>query len=274
MKGEYRIMMFNSMTAQLNTEQGVTEILSHFSSDFIMDVVQDSIVKKFRPYTTPAVNYPLILERDFIKIKEANPSYISEIEEVRSETYREIIGKIARAYNLEVSEPFMDESDGNMLYSVANVMYTIFVSDFTGRMITLFSNYMIANADSLCRAIDAINKENDEKRKEQNVYSKRIPVDHRIVVLHNNMDKVLDIVSTIDLNLDHLLHNFVDPNIADFLSSILVDKGDIYKNHYVTYIRDSIIRPDIFTISKLNLQSAFTSSVGVGDIMDNKGENR
>jgi hypothetical protein len=61
---------------------------------------------------------------------------------------------------------------------------------------------------------------------------------------------------TYDITLDQLLTFFLPANIAQRLSTLLEDRGDIYKNYYTIYLKDQRYMAEMLTCIKLRLQAA------------------
>lgn len=245
-------MQLKNTTAQLNSERAVTEILSNFDTNFIMDVMEDSLRFKFRPYNTGGINFANVIERDLNIAVMTNPSYKDKIDNVKMETHREIIDMICRHYNLSFVGEQTDLYTSDRLYSVSSMMYSIFVSDFTANMIKMFVSYILRNVDYLYNIIDV--SEESKKNKDFNAYSKKMYVNSKLVAIHSCMDQVLDHIASLDMSLPVLLQYLTDPDTGNFLASILVDNNDIYKYHYASYIINPVTKPDMFTAIKLTLQ--------------------
>lgn len=256
------------MTAQLNSERAISEILSHFNSNFIRDVMEDCLMKKFRPYGVGTVNYPTVLERDFITTLNTNPSFEGQINEVRSETYREIISMICSYYNLRYTGEDTEVQGYAVLYSTAAAMYDIFVSNFSQRMIQFFVRLIINNKTTLYDMITA----NDKKDVDSAYYSKKMYTDHELVIVHSNMDQVLDLIAGMDIPIGKLLTYLADSQVAAYLSDVLEDCGDIYKYHYARYIMDPATKPDMFTTIKLNIQQYAVNLRNPGNIIKKEDE--
>lgn len=252
-------MILGNVTVQLNTEQAVSEILSNFNTNFIMDVMSDSLKQKFRPYNPKGINYPFVLENDFIKSFAANPSFKDEISDVRKKTYREIIDMICEHYNLTFTLDQQGEIEPDQYYSIAYLMYEIFVADFTPRMLNFFVNLILKNTDSIYANIRQ--PEDLKSSRESTAYGKKIYVDPKLIAITSYMDQVVDMIAAIDIPFDTLMTYLTDQKYAAYLSSILQDNGDIYKNHYAIYLRDPITRPDMFTNIKLNIQASAANKV-------------
>ena len=243
-------MLISNTTAQLNTEKAVAEILSNFNSNFVMDVMEDSLKSRFKPYTTDGINYPMMLERDFKTSLMSNPSYTDQINEVRAQTYMEIIQMICGFYNLNyVGDP---EASADQLYATATMMYDVFCCAFTGKMVHFYIQYILNNIDSLYKMIK---KPDDAKSmRDGTAYGKKIYVDPKLIMVHSCMDQIMDILSGIDITMPTLMKYLVGPQQANYLCSVLEDKNDLYKYHYASYLTNPYTRPDMFTILKLNLQ--------------------
>lgn len=246
-------MILGNVTVQLNTEQAVSEILSNFNTNFIMDVISDSLKNKFRPYNPKGINYPFVFENDFAKTLAANPSFQDEIDTVRKQTYREIIDMICDHYNLTFTLDQQGEVEPDRYYSIAYLMYEIFVADFTPRMMNFFVNLILKNIDSICAQIKQ--PEDLKTTRESTAYGKKIYVDQKMILISSYMDQVVDMITSIDIPFNTLMTYLTDQKYAAYLSSILQDNGDIYKNHFASYLLNPITKPDMFTNIKLNIQA-------------------
>lgn len=245
-------MFGNNPIQIINSEKAVGIILSKFSSDFILDVIEDNIKMKFRPFNVGPVNYPVVFEQDFKLATMENPSYANEINTVRLKTYKEIIDIICASYNLAVSSE-IDDYTPDQMFSLATILFDIFVTSFTPKMISFFVNYIINNKDDIYNSIP----EADEirKNKETTSYGRKIYSDYKMIVIHAALNSVLTSISAHDIPFNVLVYYLTDRPTADYLISILQDINDIYKYHYAKYINDPITRPDLFTAIKFEMQN-------------------
>lgn len=246
-------MAENNSAQIINSERAVGTILSNFGSDFIMDVIDDNLKMKFRPFHSGSPNYVNILEQQFNMTKTMNPAYIDQIEEKRSTTYREIINRICTSYNLLFVGEQNNELNPNELYNIAAVLYDVFITNFTERMINFFVTYIVSNKEDIYKTIDGA--EEYKKNKEITAYGRKIYTDSMLVVIHGNLNSVLDNIAGHDIPMTVLLTYLTDPNIASYLSTILQDAGDLYKYHYGSYIINPSTRAELFTAIKLSMQS-------------------
>lgn len=233
----------------LDTDQALGTILGNFSSDYILHVVGDSLNMKFRPFSDEMPNICDILERQFAAVYANAPDYQDQISYTRSETYEEIIKIICNYYNLEFTLPFED-IEPNELYGIARTMYDIFISRFSIYCINFFTRYIIDNKESIYNMIN-----NDPEALRPKDQAKKLVDDSMMILIHANINNIIMQMPTFDISLEILLQYFCDPITFNRLNSILIDKNDIYKYHYASYISDPKTTAEMITAIKLNLQS-------------------
>lgn len=241
----------NGNINSIDTDAGIGTILSHFDTNYINHVIDDCLQMRFRPFDAPMPNYVDILEREFVAIKANAKDYIDNINEVRSETYREIISKICNFYNLSCTISLENISEDE-LYGIAHTMYDIFVSRFTDHMLDFFVMYIINNADSITTYLK--NDENAIKPKETSLYNPKYYIDPKYILIHANVNNVVYNMAAYDIEFPNLLVYLSDPNTAASLSSLFSDNGDIYKNYYASYILNPEYTAGVLTNIKLLLQ--------------------
>ena len=120
----------------------LTEVLSHYDTNFVMSVVDNGIASRYNP--NAVLSQPNIVaawEQNFKQMLSEFaelPDAKARITSVRDETYREIITRICREFNLN----FTIDEDVD-LYSAAFYLYDFFVANFNTNLITFFYNYII-----------------------------------------------------------------------------------------------------------------------------------
>lgn len=233
----------------LDTDQALGTILGNFSSEYILHVVEDSLSLKFRPFSDEMPNICDILERQFAAIYANAPDYQDQVSYTRNETYQEIIRIICRYYNLEFTEPFED-IDPNELYGIARTMYDIFIARFSMYCISFFTRYIVDNKESIYNMIN-----NDPEALRPKEQAKKMVDDTMMILIHANVNNIILQMPAFDISLEILLQYFCDPMTFSRLNSLLVDKGDIYKNHYASYIANPKTTAEMITAIKLELQS-------------------
>ena len=233
----------------IDTDQALGTILANFDSNYILDVVGDSLKMRFRPFSNEMPNMCDILERQFGSIYANAPDYIDQISYTRSETYQEIIKIICNFYNLEFTGDF-ENIEINELYGIARTLYDIFISRFTQYCISFFIRYIMDNKESFYNMVN-----NDPTSYRPRESTKKMVDDTMMIAIHANINNIVMNMPTIDITLSNLLEYFCDPPTFKRLDSLLVDRGDIYKNYYASYISDNKTVADMITAIKLALQS-------------------
>ena len=241
----------NPYTRSLDTDMAIGSILSNFESTWIMHTIQDSLNMRFRPYGEPMPNFVDILDRQFRSILDAGPDYKDQICQTRDDTYIEIINTICGYYNLEFTQSF-EELSPIELYGITRTLYDIFISRFSDYIVDFYIQFIMNNIDSIYAYLAA--DETIKKPREKDMMAKSY-ISSKFQLIHANLNKVIMNMGSYDIPLESLLLSFTDPVTAARLSSILSDKGDIYKNYYAIYLTDQRYMAELLTCIKLKLQS-------------------
>lgn len=227
----------------IETDAALATILSNFSDDYIEDLIVKAFEYKFRPYGIRMPNYAKVFEQNYIGIKD---NYFGPTPEVidddREETYKMLIRTICNVYNLQITEEIPAES----LYPLAYSLCDLLLSDFTTNLINFFSNYVINNAEGLLNAIP------EESRINKSTYTKKVYPDPVKAAVYENIAPILDIIAGLDINFETLLTMIIDTQTAQFISNYISDCGDIYRNHFASYILQPETRAQMITIIKIN----------------------
>ena len=245
------ISNYKISTSSIDTDAAIGTILSHFSTEYINHVISDSLNMKFRPFDGAMPNMVDVLNRDFVAILANSPDYIEKVEDVRLETFKEILDIICSYYNISFNGDF-----GSMnieeVYGITRIMYDIFVSRFTDYMINFFVSYIINNADSIYTYLGT--DPNTKKPKETGAIAKHY-IDPKFIIIHANVNQVIYNMATYDIPFSVLINYFVDNITANRINSLFSDNNDIFKNHYASYILDQRYMAGLLTNIKLTLQS-------------------
>lgn len=240
----------------IDTDLGIGTILSHFDSEYIRGVVEESLANKFRPFEIPMPNMVDVLNRQFAAILDHSPDYKEQVIETRDETYREIIRMICSYYNLSFMVPF-EELDPLKLYSTARTLYDIFISRFTDCLFDFFINYIKTNTSSIINYLN--NNPNTKKpREDTSIY-----IDPKFAIIHANINMILYNMATYDISLDQILHYILQPGYYEVITSMLRDNGDFYKNHYAIYVVDEQYKANTLTNIKLKLQAQTQNAASI-----------
>lgn len=252
----------------ISSENNLTELLAHFDSGFVLNIIEDKI--NMRQYNSmPESNIIKSFEENFKVMKEQFPGDEENINLVRTRVYTEIINILCRGFNLNcMLDDFTD------LYSAAYYLYDFLLCNSGPIMINFFTSFIINNKDSL---YNSLNLESYKKNKDSStIYNKRIYIDPKYITISANLEMVLKHIITIDITLDNILQTtYVNPQIIMFLSEIITDKGDYFKDYYCSLLNRQEILPVILTDIRLQLQKIVGANTGIDQLInkeDNKNE--
>jgi hypothetical protein len=229
------------------TEQELAEVLSHYDSNLVYDVVREHInyVRSTANVISMPPNVVAAWEQNFQYIKS---TYQSEeaVENVRQETYREIIDIICGSYGLNFT---IDEVD---LYTAACALYNFFVCEFASNVTTFFANYIYNERAAI---YDSMGLSELKKNKDSStIYGKRMYKDIKIAVVTANIVKVIhNICNGMEFDYPTFISIAARDNkqAAEYLLQITADGGNFFSNivvpcvaanlaDYVTNIRFKI----------------------------------
>jgi len=231
------------MTANLNSyniglEGEVSDILSHFNSDFIFDIIKDNINSRCGFFTTTMVNIPASFEARFKQAKATFPENSVQIEAVRLETYNQIL-----INGNNITDP----------YSAAYYLYDFLVSNFSNNLVTFFSNYIVKEKNSL---YESLHLADYKKNKDSStIYSKKLYKNSKLAIINANIDYVIANICVFDIPFYNILSMiYQDKNIIKYLNDICVPINDFFRYTYGPLIQGQL-RPTLLTNIRLQIQS-------------------
>lgn len=249
----------------MNSEFTITELLSHFDSDIIIDIMKDKLSgNKYK--TLPEPNIISSFEENFKNMNQEFPGDSQNINIIRTRVYREIIETLCEAYNLQFN--YLDESID--LYSAAYYMYDFLVCNYSNILVNFFTSFIINNSDSLYKNL---NLESLKKSKDSStIYGKSIYDTPKYILISANLEKVINYISTLDVTINNIFAStYVDIKIIDFLNNIIADKGNFFKNFYCSILNKVEILPIVLTDIRLQLQNHIgnISATGIKEYINN-----
>lgn len=239
----------NSNMYNINTENEVAVILSHFESNFIFDIIKDNLQKKYNYNYISAANIAASFEQNFKNIKTMYNSSedVNQIENVRISTYKEIINIICTEYQLQ----FNDSGDLDY-YTAAYYLYDFLVSNFSKNMISFFANYIYKERNSI---YEILNLNNMKKNKDSStLYGKKMYKDIKLAVINANLEYVMDNICVYDISLQNILSTvYTDKNIIIYLNNIISPIYDFFKLSYVP-VMQSQLKPIVLSNIRFEIQ--------------------
>lgn len=247
----------NEMLANGNTDIALSNILSNFDTGYILDIVRDSINRRFRPYSTgmPGLNS---IEMNFKNLENGMDDYSQkqQILETRSRTYNEIINILCQYYNLTY-DPGEDTDD----YAVAYFLYDILVANYTSTIINFFTRFILDNKDNIYALAGAENKITKE---DTSSYSKKIYSDPKLGYIHTNIAQIMDNISVSDITLSQIVHfGYGDPNCERLLNNCIAENGHLFMEHFTPVLQNPGTRVDLITNVRLALQKYANAEMSI-----------
>lgn len=226
----------NKAIAGISTDYEIASILNNFSDFMIKDMIKESIRYRFRPYGLRLPNYPYILCGQLNNVLHHSVGHDEEIIEKKEDVLRQIIEIVGSSFGFQISA----EIPQQQLYPLCYLIYQIFVSEFTDRMLNFYTQYIIDNMDSILRYIK-------QEEITKSSYSKKIYNNQDYGVIYDNMIKVMDIVAGLDIQLPELITYLSTKETSDFICSFIEATDDIYRKNFVSYITDPTTVADVIT---------------------------
>lgn len=260
----------NSSLYSIISENQLTEILSHYDTDFILSVVDNGIASRFNP--NAVLRQPNIVAaweqnfKQYLANFEEMADAKNKIYDVREATYKEIIDRICREFNLS----FTIEDDIDW-YSAAFYLYDFFVANFNANLVAFFCNIIYRDRADLYDAMDlaSLRKNKDSST----IYGKKTYKDIRLAVINANIDMVIGYICNMDINLADIINMvYTQKELVYYLINIVSDNGDFFRNFYCTNLQ-SAIRPILLTDIRIGIQNMAIERDPEADINNEEGEN-
>jgi hypothetical protein len=238
---------------EINNELNIAEVLAHFDSNYIFDILEDKLNSISFSVSQIESNIIESFETNFKKMNDDFPGDSANIREVRQKVYEDIIKILTNKFNLKFNE---DDTTID-LYTAAYYLYDFLISHRNSIMINFFTAFIINNKDSLCKALGI---EDGRKNKDSaSAYGKRIYQDNKYILLSANMAKVINYISNLDVTLSNIFSStYKDQSIILFLDNAYADKGNFFKDFYCNIIH----KPEELPIIITNIRLALQNSVG------------
>lgn len=236
----------------LTSEYEVAEVLAHFNSQYIFDVIQEKIDTKFNIGIVIAGTNPNIVlsfEDNFNRCKAIYPEDLVNIETVRIETYKEVIDIIKSNYNIGFVY-----YEGIDPYTYAYYLYDFFVCNFADNIAKFFAQYIYANKDALYNSLglDAFKKQKDSNANYGN-YGKTVYDDSKLAIISANIVYVVNAMKSFDItpqDIFSVIYGNLD--IVNMLTASIQFQYDPFKQLF--YSVPPEYEPILFTNIRLALQ--------------------
>lgn len=254
---------------QINNEYNITEILAHFDSDVIFDILEDKLEHIDFASSIIESNIVSSFETNFKAMNEQFPGDSQNIRSIREQTYINIINILTKKFNLQFNydDPNID------LYTAAYYLYDFVVCNRNNIMINFFTAFIINNKESLCKTL---NMEDFRKSKDSaSAYGKRIYDDQGYAIISANISQIINYISTLDITLLNIFQStYVDLKLVAFLDNAFADKGNFFKDFYCSVLNKPEDLPIVITNIRLALQNVVgnISTTHIEELLSYGGE--
>ena len=251
----------NNKVYELQSDNQIASILSQFDSDYIMDVVENTLQSMFNQFDTFAKpNVPKAYEDVFKSLYNAYPTDQDNINDTRYETYKSIITIICNRYGLEFYEDeYLD------MYTMAYILYDFFVSRFNNYMIEFFSRYIYEQRDDIYRNLNL--EELSKERDTSSNYGRMVFGDQEcMAVIAANLPLVLGSLRSLDTISDELIYRYAygttetGLNMTMMLLNHITVPGGIYALYNRLLFTEELY-PSIVTNIRLKIQMQYQFAI-------------
>lgn len=247
----------SSMEYEITSESEVTAILSHFEPELVLGIIDDALERKYMFFPNNPINLVSSLETNFSLAYAKLPYEKERIDKLREDIYVTIIDKICSHYNLELNITNQD------IYTLTYYLYDFLISGFSNNIVSFFTNYIIKEKDYLYNHIGLV--EMKKNKDMTTIYTKKLHSDPKLAVINANLEYVIDSISLFDISiLDILNLVYTDKNIIELISTSVLDRGNIYKDHFVSTLNNAY-KPVFITNMKFALLSIDNSGLTLND---------
>lgn len=250
---------------EISNEFNITELLEHFDSNYIFDIITDKLDNIDYSSVLKEPNIVISFEENFKIMNDRFPGDSQNIRMLRAQVYTDIINILCEKFNLQ----FNEDDDNIDRYTLAYQLYDFLVCNRNTYLINFFTSFIINNKGSLCGFLNL-----DEYRKSKETsaaYGKRIYDDPMYGAISANMAKVIRHISTIDISLMNIFQStYTNPEILIFLDNAIADRGDFFRDFYCSIFDQPEIMPIIITNIRLSLQK-IVGNISMQEIMSYGG---
>lgn len=219
---------------EMGTENELATILSHYDSNFVYDTINFQVnhVRNTAYNLTPIPNIVDAWEQNFKAIiDQYGAEGMTQIQEVRQETYHEIINIICNAYGLSFTIEDVDP------YTAAYTLYDIFVCNMSALTINFFAKYIYKERNAL---YDSMGLSEYKKNKDSStIYGKKVYKDIKLAVINANIIKVIDNICAA-MEFDYptfIMSSIENRETVDFILRITSDQGNFFTQNIIPMIK-------------------------------------
>lgn len=237
----------------VTTEYNITEMMEHFDSNYIFDIINNKIDSIKFDSVLPVPNIVSSFEENFKAMYDRFPGDNDNIRMIRNQVYSDIIIVLCNRFNLE----FNDADDSIDRYTAAHYLYDFLVCNRSTYLVNFFTAFIINNKDSIC---DSLDLEGYRKNKDSaSAYNKRVHTDPKYGLICSNIPLVLQNISSLPVTLYDIFRSvYVNPQIVAMFDNMVIDKGNFFNDFYCSILN----MPEYLPIVVVNIILSLQKLVG------------
>lgn len=250
--------------AKAENQSAMSEILRHFSSEYVLSIMNQEIgIFNTNPMdpSRRIQNIVSAIEEEYSYLKDNYPYDLENLTTVRNEMYTNIIQCIAKNFNLIVTFP---EDIGPDLVRLAYGLYQFFICDINDNIIWFFSNVIEANIDSLYNALGNIKKRSDGKP----IQEYKNP---KVADILNNINAVISVIQGMDLT----IHDFIGciPSFANEFGQYIEEQDNFLHTFVFPKLMNYMFSPILISSMKSKIhQDQLLHQTTLAEYLNSKGE--
>lgn len=241
--------LLNYQAYNIKAEGQLASILSQFDRNYVFGVMDDILAPKSYFEPIPKANIVNAFEDNFKSTLVSFPEDRMNIIAVREECYRNIIDRLAKAFNFEFRDTEMMD-----IFSITRLLYDFYVSERDVHLINFLATYIIQEKSMLYKALNL-----DQYRKDKDVSTlnnKKLFDDPQLAIISSHLDYIIHYLMDVDFDMEQILAFIYGYNtyyITAFMQHVF-PKGDFFKDYYCTMIQNPAINPLIISYLKIEIQ--------------------
>ena len=258
MGNQMQSFLMNNQIYEVQANNQISSILSQFDADYVMDIIDDTLNQVFTRFDMiPRPNIVRSFETTFKELHNVYPADIDNIDELRVEIYQNIIDHICKKYELRFIQ-----TDHVDLFTLADIIYDFFVSNFNIYMVQFYVKLLLREKDNI---VYTLNMDEIKKSKDPNIKYNRLAFDNNdeFVAIAINLPTILKNLAALDI-MDHTIYSYIygpRPEMVNLIESSISSSVPIFQRFNNLLFNESLYGP-IITYIRL----AFQQSISPVDI--------
>nr|DAL38435.1 MAG TPA_asm: hypothetical protein [Caudoviricetes sp.] len=251
--------LMNDKEYEIQANMQVATILSQFDSNYIMDVISDTIDQQFQSFNT--ITRPNIVqsfEEYFKQLKFQYPTDIENIDDTRYSAYQNIIDIICSKFNLD---RFNLETVDN--YTLAFFLYDFFVSKFDLYMVNFYARFVVQEKSNIFINL-GLQKSSELGDASSNYNRYAFSDDEELAAVVANLPNILSALKSNDISDTDIYRSiYNNPDIVNLFETHIAPSISIF-DIYNRILFNQVLYPSVITQIRLKIQMENKQAFEIG----------